>query len=222
MARFLTRAVPLVLSSRLRMATLTAAHIERTLRTAGLAPRRAVSAPDVAGLRGVDASEVYQRPFKQVWTELSQDKDFPTAVKAGETRVARLIETDLQLAKTHAAQAVMSKATGPGLYQRILKGEHDCVKCVVTSTRAYSKAELMPIHPGCDCDVEPIVGLAEFKAEAKQRLMDAHDMVATQFGPDAANASGHGYLDLIATHEHGEYGPTLGIRGQTFTGPAAI
>jgi hypothetical protein len=221
-ARFLSRAVPLVLSSRRRMATLTAAHIERVLRDAGLAPVRPVPSLDVSLLRGVDVSEVYRRPFRQVWTELSQDKDFQAAVKAGETRVEKLIETDLQLAKTHAAQAVMSKANGPGLYQRVLKGEHDCIKCVLTSTRVYSKAELLPIHPGCDCDVEPIVGLAQFKTDAARRLADAHDLVASQFGPNAANATGKGYSDLIVTHHHGEYGPTLGIRGQQFTGPAAI
>jgi hypothetical protein len=221
-ALFLARAVPLVLSSRRRMASLTAAHIERVLRDVGLAPDRPIAIPDVSLLRGVAATDVYQRPFQQVWTELSQDKDFQAAVKVGETRVAKLIETDLQLAKTHAAQAVMSKANGSGFYQRVLKGEHDCIKCVLTSTRVYSKAELLPIHPGCDCDVEPIVGLAQFKTDAARRLADAHDMVAAQFGPDAANATGKGYSDLIVTHHHGEYGPTLGVRGQQFTGPAAI
>jgi hypothetical protein len=221
-ARFLSRAVPLVLSSRLRMAALTAAHLERVLRGAGLAPDATVAVPDVSLLRGVDVPAVYRRPFEQVWTELSREKDFTAAVKAGETRVTKLIETDLQLAKTHAARAVMSKANGSGLFQRVLRGEHDCVKCILTSTRVYSKAELLPIHPGCDCDVEPILGISEFKAEAQRRLVDAHDLVAQQFGPEAANPSGRGYSDLIVTHEHGEYGPTLGIRGQAFTGPSAI
>lgn len=169
----------------------------------------------------MDVSEVYQRPFRQVWFELSTDMDFADAVKVGETRVAKLIETDLQLAKTTAAQAVMSQSSGSGLYQRVLKGEHDCVKCVLTSTRVYTKEELLPIHPGCDCDVEPIADLTQFKADASQRLVDAHDLVATQFGVDAVNASGNGYSDLIVTNDHGEYGPTLGIRGQQFTGPAA-
>ena len=204
------------------MASLTAAHIEAALRDSGSAPGRQVRVPDMGELRGVAVPEVYQRPYQQVWTALADDKDIEAAVQAGETRLKQLIETDLQLAKTHAAQAVMSESSGPGLYQRVLRGEHDCLRCVITSTRVYTKAELLPIHPGCDCDVEPIADIAGFKSVAKERLADAHDLVATQFDPDAANPSGTGYSDLIVTHEHGEYGPTLGIRGQQFTGPADI
>lgn len=232
--RFLARAIPLVLSSRRRMASLTAAYIDRALRDAGNAPGRPVAVPDTDRLRGVDAPEVYQRPFRQVWTDLSQDKDFPAAVKAAETRLTQLIETDLQLAKTQAAQAVMAESTGSGFYQRVPKGEHDCVMCILTSTRVYTKSELLPIHPGCDCDVEPIplADLPAFKADALTRLQDAHALVEETLGitsdPSGRNAGlakrdGFAdFLDLIVTREHGEYGPTLTIRGQNFTGPSEV
>lgn len=204
------------------MASLTVANLTRALEDIGAAPGRPVAAPDVSSVRGVAPSDVYLRPFQQVWTDLSLNKDLEVAVDAGEKRLESLIATDLQLSKTRAAQAVMSKAKGPALYQRVLRGEHDCAKCIITSTRVYTKAELLPIHPGCDCDVEPIGNIASFKAEAQQRLVDAHDLVATQFGDDVANPSGIGYADLIVVREHGEYGPTLAIRGQHFTGPADI
>lgn len=221
MGRFLARAVPVVLSARQRMASLTVAYLSRALQDSGTAPVRAVSVPDVSALRGVDPLEVYSRPFRQVWTELSLGQDLQEAITAGQRRAEQLVATDLQLAKTHAAQAVMEQSSAE-FYQRVLRGEHDCAKCVITSTRVYHKADLLPIHPGCNCDVQPINDLAAFKAEAKQRLMDAHDLVATTFGPDAANPSATGYSDLIVVHDHGEYGPTLAVRGQHFTGPAAI
>jgi len=115
MARFLARAVPVILSSRNRMASLTAAHIETALRDSGAAPGRQVRVPDMGELRGVAAPDVSQRPYQQVWTALSENKDLEAAVPAGETRLNQLVETDLQLAKTHAAQAVMSEARGAGL-----------------------------------------------------------------------------------------------------------
>ena len=36
-----------------------------------------------------------------------------------------------------------------------------CGLCVAAATRIYSKADLMPIHPGCNCTVAPITASAD-------------------------------------------------------------
>lgn len=222
-ARFLPRAVPFVQVARRQMSALTAAYLQQSLSNLG-EPLRAPAKPiDTSLLRGVDAAQVYTRPFVTVRTELSvNDNEFTKALEAGEQRLEVLIRTDLQLAKTQTAQATLSKGSERVLYKRVLRGEHDCVKCILTSTRIYSREHLLAIHPGCDCDVEPISDIAAFKAEAARVLEDAHDLVAQNFGDEAANPSGVGYSDLIVTHLHGEYGPTLSRRGDHFTGPSAV
>jgi hypothetical protein len=222
---FVAAMVPLVQASQQTMASLTSAYLAHlTSATAGgSAAPVGIPLETVSNLRGVDPAEVYRRPYVQVWTDLSQSKDFPTAVAAGARRAQSLAATDLQLAKTHAAQRVMQhdgRITG---YRRVLTGPHSCALCVLASTRWYSRGDLSPIHNNCDCAVAPLFGGARPDEMSAEEL---HAVIARDLGDKYVSASGTqgpvDYHKILVTHDHGELGPVLGVRGQHFLGPSDI
>lgn len=188
---------------------------------------------------GVDPLEVYQRPFHLVWRRLHdlQPLDGPKieqAITSGIDRAVQLAKTDVQLAKTHTAKADMARNRSIVGYRRELEGAFSCALCIVASTRRYHKAELMPIHPACDCQPVPIFEGQNVNMNLDPALLEAvHATVAQQFGADSTAAQNirgafkkNGdpvlYRDVLITHDHGELGPVLSVRGQAFTGPADI
>lgn len=232
--RFLQRAEPILAASLRRMSATTAWYLTRSLRD--LTGRtRPVPTPQLEYPRGgVDPATVYARPFRDVWTAIADGKPLEQAVQDGQRRLENLAQTDLQLAKTHTAREVLAREDDIVGYRRVLEGAYSCGLCIVASTVRYHKADLMPIHPGCDCGIEPIHGDHDpGRTIDAQRLVDVHDAVHDRFGRDspaareirgALNDKGEPvlYRDVLITHEHGELGPVLSVRGQKFTGPADV
>lgn len=222
---FVAAMVPAVQAAQQTMAALTSAYIAHLVAGAagGTAAPVGVPAELLSRLRGVDPALVYRRPYVQVWTDLAQGKDFPTAVAAGGRRAASLAATDLQLAKTKAAQVVMQNDERVTGYRRVLVGAHSCALCVLASTRWYSRGDLLSIHPGCDCAVAPLTGGARPDEIPAAEL---HAVVSRDLGTKYVKASGKegpvDYSDILVTHDHGELGPVLGVRGQHFLGPSDI
>lgn len=184
------------------LARLAAAIREEQVRPAGLDPRQVTGAA-VRG--GTDPREVYRRPGKEVWTALAAGAAPATAIARGRHRVLATGATDLQLARTHTAREVLARdgqATG---YRRVLGPTDNCELCVTAAQRTYSTEELMPLHPGCQCDVAPIYGSQDPSSQLPK-------------GAAGAELS----EDLLVTRRHGEIGPTLARREHRFTGPAAV
>ena len=221
---FVAAMVPLVQASQQTMASLTSAYLAHlTSATAGGTTAPVGVPPELlSNLRGVDPAQVYRRPYVQVWTDLSKGKSLDTAVAAGNRRAQSIVATDLQMARTKAAQAVMQNDKRVTGYRRVLVGAHSCALCVLASTRWYSRGDLLPIHPGCDCAIAPLVGGAQPDEIPAAEL---HAVVSRDLGAQYVKASGAGpvdYREIMVTHEHGEIGPVLGVRGQNFLGPADI
>jgi len=224
--RFVAAAVPRVLGAQRQMAALTEAYLAallgdmlgRPVRPAG------VPAPTVAGLRGVDPDVVYARPFRTLYASLGEGRSFPDAMDDAARRLTHLASTDLQLAKTHTARQVLSGTGRVVGYKRVLVGDRSCGLCVVASTQRYRKDRLMPIHPGCDCAVAPIIGDQDpGQVINADRLDDVHDAIQQTFGVSAAAARGPiDYRDVLVEHVHGEIGPVLARRGDRFTGPGDL
>lgn len=182
-----------------------------------------VAPPDE--LRGVPPDEVYMRPFHAIWRSLSRGESLDEAVDAGLRRAESLAATDVQLAKTTTTQQVISEHRRTVGWRRVPKGAFTCALCLIASTQRYTKSELAAIHPGCDCDVAPIVGDQDPGQVIDEELLEAtHDAVETAFGAQAVDRGGHepDYRGLIVTREHGEYGPTLAVAGHEFTGSADL
>lgn len=214
-ARLVSMLVPRVQAGQVQVAQLTAAYIAALTATTA-AP---VNAATVTGGRGVPAAEVYRRPAIEVYTALSQGKPFSQAVAAGASRLESLVTTDLQMAKVRQSDASM-RSTGFRFYRRVLTGAENCALCTIAATQRYHVGNLLPIHPGCDCGVQPIdVNYQLPQVLDKAELAATHDLVAEVARPDLSGRATD-YRKLLITHEHGEYGPTIAWRGQHFDGPS--
>jgi hypothetical protein len=226
LAAWLDSIIPLLMAGQQTIATLTDIYIAAELSELSQEVVQAVGIPaemaSGAALRnGVPPEVEYERPFREIWYQLSQDKDFADAVRLGEQRAMTMISTDLQLARTHSARYALSQS-GPGLgvvgYRRVLGSGHSCELCQIASTQRYHIADLMPIHANCSCGVAPILG----DKDPGQRIDSAYlseDATASDTSGKFAPYFG---THILEVRQHGELGPVLTVRDQAFRGPSDI
>ncbi|MFF7171098.1 hypothetical protein [Streptomyces pseudovenezuelae] len=216
---FLDRVLPTVLAAQQQMGSVTDAYLSAMIGDMLGTAAAPVGVQLPEALRGVAPDEVYRRPFVTAYTALSQGKAYAEALGEARTRLLSITETDLQLARTHAAQESM-RAGGAQFFRRRLTGAKNCALCTLASTQRYRVENLMPIHPGCDCKVEPLVGKRDpGQVIDEATLKAAHAAVAKGIGQSDAGGRAPDYRDVIITRQHGEYGPLLAVRRHEFTGP---
>lgn len=225
-AGFVRHAVPTVAAAQRQTAALTAAYLRQYVSLFGGRVDLGAYQPDkVTGeaTRGVDPAEVYQRPYRSVWMALGDGKPLDEAVQAGEDRLTSIAATDVQLAKTRTAQAVLSHAERVVGYRRVPEGAQTCGLCLIAATQRYHSGELLPIHSGCDCGVEPIVGTRDpGRTIDEAGLAAVHRAIADRIGKSAADGRQVDYRKYLIVHQHGEIGPVLAVRGQAFTSEADL
>ena len=203
---------PRVTAGQLRIADLTRAYLAQCARELGwkvvLPP---IDQDEIRGARGVDPRVVYRRPAVDVYTALAAGKPLPQAAAEGRLRLTQLIGGDMQLAKVHASRQSMRGYPEEGqFYRRVLTGRENCALCVVASTQRYYRGDLLPIHPGCDCDVQPLPpGLAASQVIDEGLLEQVHQITADRLGASDRGGRTPDYRKLLTVSEHGEYGPTL-------------
>lgn len=218
-ARFLDQVLPVTMGAQQAMARLTDAYLSAHIADQFGKQFAPLGVEAAAAIRGVDPEVVYARPFGQLWTELGKGVPFPVALDHSVDRLTSIALTDLQLTKTHTSRMVFGAHDGVRYYRRVPQGSETCALCLIASTQPYSKADLMPVHPGCDCGVEP---LADPSMGHDPGLLDmVHEAVARDLGPEYQDYSGRAadYRKIIVTRQHSEYGPTLAVAGHRFTGP---
>lgn len=203
---------PRVVAGQLRVADLTRAYLAQCARELGwkvaLPP---IDQDEIIGARGVDPRTVYRRPAVDVYTALAAGKPLPQAAAEGRLRLTQLIGGDMQLAKVHASRQSMRAYPAAGqYYRRMLTGRENCALCVVASTQRYHRGDLMPIHPGCDCGIQPLPpGLAVNQVIDEDLLEQVHQIAADRLGVSDRGGRTPDYRKLLTVSEHGEYGPTL-------------
>lgn len=177
---------------------------------------------------GADMRRVFQRPAKLYRRQVAKGVAPAEAFKQAMDLAAKITETNNTLAMRAAAQAALA-ALGPQAgvtgYRRILRPElaktGSCGLCIAASDKVYRRAQLMPMHGGCNCDVLPIIGAAGGAGDPGNSLnqLDLGDLYA-----DAGDTTDGRRLKRIryAVNEHGELGPVLTVQGQKFTGPDDI
>ena len=210
MERFVERVAPRLLAGQVQIATLTAADLARELGTQpSLVDRDAVT-----GGRGVPPEDVYARPFATVHAELAEGASLSAAAKAAGDRALKMVATDLQMAKVRQADQSM-RAAGRKAFRRVLTGRENCGLCAIASTQRYWVGDLMPIHPGCDCDVEPMPASWDGDRVIEPELLEqVHESIRNKTGSDDRSAIG--YQKLLLVEEHGEIGQVLTWRHQHF------
>lgn len=235
--RFVRAVVPRVTAAQLTVSSLTSGFLDRMASemTGTHAPPVGLPSSEITGsaLRaGVDPDVVYRRPYTQVWTDLAAGTPLDEALQAAERRATSIVLTDLQLAKTHTAHKVMQADERVVGYRRVPQGTYTCALCLILSTRRYRKGNLAEVHPGCDCDVEIIVGEFDPGPVLDDDFLNAvHDAIERDLGEKYVSRSGKkgstrarelDYRDIVIVHQHGELGPIVGVRGHHFTGPDEI
>ncbi|MET0716404.1 MAG: hypothetical protein ABWY57_15975 [Mycetocola sp.] len=229
--RLVRMIVPRVQAGQLRTAQLTSVYLAslETVRTGVRVAPAPVARDMVTSARGVPAADVYRRPAVTMYTALANGARVSDAIEAGVNRLTSLVGTDHQLAKTTQARESLS-GRGFTYTRRTLTGRENCAMCAIASTQRYHASELMPIHPGCDCGVDTVeAGADPGQVLEPERLELIHDAIDAEFGGSDRGAryldggnNRSDFLDLIVTHEHGEYGPTLAWREQHFTSASDI
>jgi hypothetical protein len=224
---FVRQVVPVVLGGQQAMAGLVDAYLADQ-RSAALGvpfrPRgvRLDRVTGAAARNGTRPEVVYRRPGVTVWNALAEGKPLEQAVEEGLQRATTAAQSDLQRTKTLAAREVLSADREANGFRRVLVGEENCGLCVVASTQRYHKRELLPLHPGCDCDVDALYGPDPGQVIDEDVLAAAHEAIRATFGISDAAARNPDYRKLILVREHGELGPTMTVRGHRFTGPEAL
>lgn len=224
--RFQRQALPVILAGERQVASLTASYLEQLYKDVdGGARRVSLDLDKVTGksLRGVDPTDIYERPFKELRAALGEDVALDEAIQRGAHRLETLVKTDLQLARTHTVREVSDDMPQFTYTVRELQGEYDCALCMIASTQRYHKRDLAPIHPGCDCLVKLVT--ADYdpgQVIDEERLERVHDLVAEAVGKSDRGGRAVDYRKIIIANEHGEIGPVLGFKGQRFTGPDDI
>jgi hypothetical protein len=222
---------------KLQAAQLQAAYYQEVAKQQGESYQPAAVRPadltETSLRNGAQAGEVYRRPFVSMYTELAKGELVSAAIAIGAARAASIASTDIQLAARIAGLKQRQNNNNIVGYRRVLTGSENCALCAIASTQRYTRNELKPIHPGCDCTEEPIYGNfdpgqvidpqgLETIHEALQRQLGVSDVGARNAGIGKATSAGEpisDFTDIIVTREHGEYGPTLAWRDQKFTGP---
>jgi len=199
--RFVRVAVPKVKAGQIATARLTAQYLGGPV-----LPRERIWAA-----RPVDPLVVYRRPAVKVYTLLSEGARLTDAVTQATGLLADLSSSDMQLALRLQSQHSLS-SQGFTRYRRVLSGREDCGRCAIASTNTYSTADLLPIHPHCDCTVEPVED--DFSV----------DLSGLSLSSDRAAlvADGASLESLVAVREHGELGPVIAWASDHFTGPADL
>ena len=166
---------------------------------------------------GTTAEMVWERPFKEMWSSLKKGNDFTDSLNAGAARANSIARTEMQLAKREAGLYVRNGNSNIVGYLRTLSGAENCGLCYLASTQRYSRGDLLPIHPGCDCGETPIFGNTDVGQVIDNETLNAtHEAVAERFGKFDAGGREIDYRK-ITIHNHGELGPYLGVKGQKFT-----
>lgn len=186
---------------------------------------------------GVPVAEVYHRSIVEARAAVANGTNVDDAMAAGRARAVATARTDVSLAnKAEMARGGELRPWVVG-YRRVLTGR-SCAFCATASTQRYKSADLLPLHPVCDCDVAEIFGtedpghivnrelLTELKKAGAEDgrpdywngpyVVDAdgsirYRQVEKLIGPDGAplRKITAGELVRVDVVQHGELGPML-------------
>lgn len=185
---------------------------------------------------GTPIVEVYKRPARQLehkirekqkeleretgapgeWPERVSDEEWKTFTD----RLTSIVEDDLAATARDEAQKVMWSAPKVTGYRRITHPEFSktgtCGLCIVASTRFYKVSELMPLHDKCKCTISPITATQDLGLKLNEDdLKKIYEAAGSTYASDLKKIT-------VQIREHGELGPILTRKGDTFKGVTQV
>ena len=208
---------PALAAGQMQIADLTNAHLANLF---GLENPPSVDVSKY-GRPGVSRETELSRPFWTAVKAAREGKSTDEALAAGMRRMEKMLATDFQMAKVIQSRDAL-KAGGVQQYSRVA-GPKACWLCAIAATQIYYTEDLLPIHPGCGCDVAPVPPggqkTLDDVLDKEFLLSESADQVKLMAEKVESDASPAELRDLVAVREHGETGPTLTWAHQNFTGP---
>lgn len=197
--------LPIMNGVEVNIGQLVAAYLDELSTEWGITITPIVTPEQVTGpaLRnGTPPEDVYARPVVDVRRELSRRRRIDRARETARQRALVLADTDAALAHRFAASTAFD-ALGFQHYRRVPTGR-SCDLCRTAAEQRYNVAQLLPIHPHCDCRVLP----EPMTADVPQRDLPKSPPPSAPADP--------------VVRDHGELGPVLVDRSHAFTGPGDL
>jgi|GEM_PF-3573995 len=194
---FVSRVVPIVEAGQRRAISLTDAYLSHMLGTKPLGLD--LSTLTGASVRnGVSPQDVYARPFTTVWTSIATI-GFTAALAKGLDRLTSTAEMDVAMSARDSMTSYAQQSGNIIGFQRVAD-PGCCDYCQTIDGARTGPDEPQPLHNGCGCSAEPIYG------------SDASSTDFVSFSPGSL-------FDDVEIREHGELGPVITNRHDSFTGP---
>lgn len=230
---FFNASIPVIGAMQSLVANLTSTFLARRVggKPAGVNPEI------VNGRDGISIHDVYERPVLEAQT-LMLSRPPRQVLEDTMPRIDAMLKTDAQLAKVRQARESLRFA-GVEKFKRVphpemAKSGKSCPLCLLASTKVYNTADLMDIHPRCNCDVDVIrrgdLVRVGGKLYVGLRTLEIPDEY-THIGPRGGNADTAYYLEMMQKRnwtvlddayenviENGyskELGPTIAARATT-------
>ncbi len=158
-AQFEAAAGVVIQTAKAQTSTLAVAYMNANDRVGGFPASGLV--PVVPEIRnGVPVEEVYHRSIVEARVRVANGATFEEAMASGRARAVSTARTDVSLAnKAEISRGGQLRPWVVG-YRRVLTGR-SCGFCATASTQRYKSADLLPLHPSCDCDIAEIFGTAD-------------------------------------------------------------
>lgn len=155
-SQFEAAAGVVIQTAKAQTSTLAVAYMNANDRLGGFPDAGLV--PVVPEIRnGVPVQDVYHRSIVEARARVANGASFDEAMASGRSRAVSTARTDVSLAnKGEMARGGELRPWVVG-YRRVLTGR-SCAFCATASTQRYKSADLLPLHPSCDCDVAEIFG----------------------------------------------------------------
>lgn len=189
---FTTAATTIVDGTRASTASAAQAFMAQNDAILEMPPVLRLVTPTIRG--GVPTADVYRRSIIQARTMVSRGASFADAMAGGQARAVATARTDVSLMNRATMSAGAARRPWVVGYRRTLTGK-SCAFCAVASTQRYRSAELLPLHPSCDCGIAEIFGTADPGRVVNRELLNdlkaegiVDDITARRALPDARAA----------------------------------
>lgn len=197
---WLALALPLILLAQRQTALLTDAYIARATERQPLG----VDLEQVIGAavrNGTPLEQVYRRPFVTLWSELGQGRSFEAGRDKARERMEATAAWDIQASFRDTLVQVGERDQNLWGFQRVANPDA-CEFCLRVNGAQFLKTNPLPLHPWCQCGVEPVVYT---RGEANRNALEAFNANPTPVPED------------VAIHAHGEMGSYLADPEHDFT-----